>query len=307
MKDSRLIGNLMLTGAALIWGCAFVAQSVGMDYMGPFTFQTVRSFIGALSLLPVIAFRRRSAARQGSSAALTTRERKTLLWGGALCGLIVAVATGLQQVALVHSSAGKAGFLTALYIILVPLAGHLMGRKARPLLWLCVLVAAAGLYLLTIRGGFTIAPSDLLLILCAVVFTGHILVVDHISPQVPGMELCALQFFICGLISAVPMLLFETPRLSQLTSGWLPLLYAGILSSGVAYTLQILGRSAPPHRGLAADEPGSGVAVLAGWCWADAEPSGSPRLPDDVRRHPACAAGRNARQRFRLPGPPQQG
>lgn len=237
MREGRLIGNLMLTCAALIWGCAFVAQSVGMDYMGPFTFQTVRSLVGALSLLPVIYLRRRA-----KPAPLAPRQKKILLWGGALCGLIVAVATGLQQVALIHSSAGKAGFLTALYIILVPLAGQLMGKKARPLLWLCVLIAAVGLYLLSIGEGFTIAPADLLLILCAFVFTGHILLVDHISPHVPGVELCAIQFLICGLISAVPMALFETPAVSQLRQGWIPILYAGVLSSGVAYTLQILGQ-----------------------------------------------------------------
>lgn len=242
MRKSSLVGNLMLAFAALIWGCAFVAQSVGMDYMGPFTFQTVRSLVGAASLLPLIVYRRHRARKAGGRVKLAPAQRRTLLLAGLLCGLVVAVGTNLQQYGLQFTTAGKAGFLTALYILLVPLAGYFMGKPPRPLLWLCIALAALGLYLLSVQEGFSIGLGDLLLILCAIVFTGHILLVDHFAPKVPGVELCSLQFLVSALVSAIPMLLFETPRWADILRGWLPILYAGLLSSGLGYSLQILGQ-----------------------------------------------------------------
>ena len=140
------------------------------------------------------------------------------------------------------TTAGKAGFLTALYILLVPLAGALGGRRPRPLMWLCIALAALGLYLLSVKEGFVIETADLLLILCAAVFTGHILLVDHFSPRVSGLQLSALQFLVAGAISLVPMLIAESPSWQGLRAGWIPVAYTGILSSGVAYTLQIIGQ-----------------------------------------------------------------
>lgn len=242
MRRSSLIGNLMLALAALIWGCAFVAQSMGMDYVGPFTFQTVRSLVGAASLLPLIYFRRLRLKRSGQSRKLSPAQRRDLLVAGLLCGLVVALGTNLQQYGLQFTTAGKAGFLTALYILLVPLAGYFMRKPPRPLLWLCIGLAAAGLYLLSVQEGFSIGLGDLLLILCAFVFTGHILLVDHFAPRVPGVELCSLQFLVSAAVSAIPMLLFETPRIADILRGWLPILYAGMLSSGLGYSLQILGQ-----------------------------------------------------------------
>lgn len=242
MKRSALIGNSFLFTAALIWGCAFVAQSMGMDFMGPYTFQAVRSFIGVAVLVPAIAVRNAWSKKRGNYVKPGHADRRVLLLGGLACGTLLSIASNLQQVALQYTTAGKAGFLTALYILLVPVAGMFAGRKTSPLIWLCILFAAFGLWLLSVKDGFSIALPDLLLILCALVFTGHILLVDHFSPKVSGLQLSSLQFLVAGILSSVMMLAFEQPKWQGIVSGWAPVLYAGALSSGVAYTLQILGQ-----------------------------------------------------------------
>lgn len=242
MRKSPWLGNLLLLLAALIWGCAFVAQSMGNEHVGPFTFQASRSLLGAAVLFPFAWLRIGAAKRKGAWQPPSPRSRRMLLWGGVACGVLLAVAMNLQQVALVESTAGKAGFLTALYILFVPLAGYFVGKSPRPALWLCILLAAVGLYLLSVQEGFTIARSDWLLILCAVVFTIHILVVDRVSPHVSGVQLSAVQFLVAGVLSLVLVILFEKPTLSALMGAWAPILYTGVLSSGVAYTLQIVGQ-----------------------------------------------------------------
>ena len=242
MKQSHLTGNLLLLLAALVWGCSFVAQSVGMDHVGPFTFQATRSLLGAASLAPIMLLQNARTRRQGKDPRLSPQARNTLLLGGLLCGLVLTVAVNLQQMAMRETGAGKAGFLTTLYILFVPIAGMLLGKRPPLLLWVCIVIAGAGLYLLSVQEGFVIAPSDLMLIACAVVFTVHIMLVDHFSPQVPGVWLSCLQFLVVGVISAVPALLFERPQPASLLRAWAPLLYAGVMSSGVGYTLQILGQ-----------------------------------------------------------------
>lgn len=239
-KQAR--GNLYLLCASFIWGTAFVAQSVGMEYVGPFTFVAVRSFIAALSLFLVSLLQKRRIRQRGLPTKLRPEQKRSLLRGSLFCGLLLTVGSTLQQIGMLHTTVGKAGFLTALYILLVPLAGMLMGRRPRPALWLAIALAVAGLYLLSIRGDFSIGGADLLIILCAVVFTAHILMVDHYSPRVSGVSFSLLQFLIMGLLAAVPMLLYEKPRLSDILRAWLPLLYAGVLSSAVANTLQIVAQ-----------------------------------------------------------------
>ncbi len=235
-------GSLLLLLASFIWGTAFVAQSVGMEHVGPFTFMAVRSFIGSLSLLPVILLQSRRRRAKDEGRPMSAEQKRSLLRGGLVCGLVLAVAANLQQAGLKYTSVGKAGFLTALYILLVPLAGMLAGKRQRPALWLAIGLAAAGLYLLSIKGDFSINGADLLLILSAFVFTAHILAVDHYSPRVSGVALSCLQFLVAGTLSLIPMFLFEQPSLPAISQAWLPLLYAGVLSSGVAYTLQIVGQ-----------------------------------------------------------------
>ena len=211
-------GNLLLLLASLIWGTAFVAQSVGMEHIGPFTFMAARSIIGALSLVPVILLQNARKKHLGQPLKMSAESKRSLLRGGILCGLLLTVAANLQQAALLYTTTGKAGFLTALYILLVPIAGIFMGRRVVPAVWLAIAVAAIGLYLLSVQSSLTIDPADLLLIACAFVFTGHILAVDHYSPKVSGVALSCLQFLVAGLLSSVMVFLFESPSVPALLS-----------------------------------------------------------------------------------------
>ncbi len=257
--NHKLKYNFLLMLAALIWGSAFVAQSVGMDYLGPFTFNCVRSFMGSLVLLPVIWFMDRQKKSEGTASAETeeiktgrekadnpaaegtkAQRRKVLLTGGLCCGVILTGSTSLQQIGIQFTSAGKAGFITALYILIVPLLGLLLGKKVGIKTWIGVALAVVGMYLLCVKEGLSISYGDFMVLLCAFVFSLHILAVDYFSPKVDGIRLSCIQFFVCGCISIFPMMLYEHPELSQILQAWLPLAYAGILSSGVAYTLQIV-------------------------------------------------------------------
>ena len=248
MQKNSVKNTGMLFLAALIWGFAFVAQSAGMEYVGPFTFNAVRCTIGAIVLVPVaLLFKPDNSAlekaenRNTGSTWLT--RNKTLLLGGTLCGIFLGVATNLQQIGIMTTSVGKAGFLTALYIVLVPIAGLFFKKKCGVAVWIGVVCSFAGLYLLCMtEGSFQLATGDLLLLGCAVVFTGHILVIDYFAPKVNGVWMSCIQFLVAGIISAVPMLFTETPTWESIFAAKLPILYAGVMSCGVAYTLQILGQ-----------------------------------------------------------------
>lgn len=247
--SKKLRGNLMLLLTALIWGSSFVAQRTGMDYIGPFTFNGIRSFIGGLALIPVILLmsgKRSPNSEEDPEKDLSDeqkrKERKTLLIGGIVCGVVLFAAGSLQQIGLVYTTAGKAGFITALYIVLVPVMGVFIGKKVKPILWLCVAMAVAGLYLLCIKEGFSLSKGDFLVLLCAFGFTLHILVIDYFSPKTDGVKMSCIQFFVCGAISIVPMIAMETVVLSDILACWLPLLYAGVLSCGIGYTLQIVAQ-----------------------------------------------------------------
>lgn len=234
--SNRLRANLMLLTTALIWGVAFVAQSVGMDYIGPFTFNCVRSLLGGLVLLPCIFLLDRLDG--GKTAA----QKKWPVLGGVCCGVVLAVASSLQQIGIAHTSVGKAGFITALYIVIVPLLGLLGGKRVGGRIWAAVALAVAGMYLLCITESFTIGLGDLLVLLCAFCFSIHILVIDHFSPNVDGVRMSCIQFFVAGALSLVCMFLFETPSVPAILSAWAPILYAGLLSCGVAYTLQVVAQ-----------------------------------------------------------------
>lgn len=258
-------GALLLTLTALIWGTAFVAQSLGMDYLGPFTFNGVRNFVAAVGLLPVIAFLRR---RQGEAEArgAAGNSRKTLWVGGVLCGLALGVASSLQQIGIQFTTVGKAGFLTALYIVIVPLLGLLLKKRVALPVWVSVVIAAAGTYLLSIQEDFTIAAGDLFVILCAVCFSVHILLVDRFSPSVNGVELSCIQFLVAGVFSTIVAFLVETPNVQDILRSWGPILYTGLISSGVGYTLQILGqKDTPPAVASLIMSLESVFAALSGW------------------------------------------
>lgn len=248
--NKKLRGNLMLLLTAIIWGSSFVAQRAGMDYIEPFTFNGIRSIIGGLVLIPVIfllAKLDRKAEDEGPEKKQLTEEekkteRKVLLIGGLCCGIALFVASSLQQIGVAYTTAGKAGFITALYVILVPIMGLFLGKKVRPIVWLCLVFFVIGLYLLCMKGSFAISKGDFLVLLCACFFAVHILVIDYFSPKTDGVKLSCIQFLVCGIISLVPMFAVETPVLARIFDCWLPILYAGVLSCGVAYTLQVVAQ-----------------------------------------------------------------
>ena len=230
----------MLLLAALIWGTAFVAQSVGMDYVGPFTFGAVRNLIGGLFLIPCIFLLKKMGVTKSEERKVY--DRKTLLKGGLCCGVALAIASSLQQIGLQYTSVGKGGFITALYVVIVPICGLFFHKKVPLPVWGCVALSLVGMYLLCVSGSSALNVGDILMFFSAIAYTGHILIIDHFSPKVHGVKLSCLQFLICGVICAVPMLLLEHPQVQLILNAWLPILYAGILSSGVAYTLQIIGQ-----------------------------------------------------------------
>lgn len=251
IKNKTLVFRyLALLLAAVIWGSAFVAQSVGMDYMGPFTFSAIRNVIGSIVLIPVILIIDKNRRRKGEplyaedGSVLTPSEYyKNTVKGGVICGIILCLASNLQQIALISVPAGKAGFITALYVILVPVCGLFLHKKVSALTWVAVILSVIGLYLLSIKpGAFTISTAEVLLFLCAFGFTAHILTVDHIVVRANPVMMSSIQFAVCGIISLILMFIFENPTLDGIMGAIVPILYAGVLSSGGAYTLQIVGQ-----------------------------------------------------------------
>lgn len=240
---SQLKGNLMLLICALIWGSAFVAQSVGMDHVGPFTFQAVRSLIGGAVLIPVILIFDLIGKKRGDKKPPEEKgDRKTLIAGGVICGAVLCAASCFQQFGIaIDASAGDAGFITALYILIVPVIRMIFGKKVGYKTWLGVALALLGLYLLTEKfGGFT--KGCLMVLISAFIFAVHILVVDRFAPVTDGIKLSCIQFFVSAAISGILMFIFESPSFSDIWAAKGSILYAGAMSSGVAYTLQILGQ-----------------------------------------------------------------
>lgn len=264
-RNSKTIrSSLLLLLTAIIWGVAFVAQSIGMDYVGGFTFSGVRFLIGGTILLPVCLFLQK---KQGDGSLLEALKEPTLLRGGITCGVLLCLASNFQQFGIKYTTVGKAGFITALYIILVPIFGLFLKKKTGPFIWAAVVLALIGLYLLCIKDRFILSKGDILVMICAVLFSFQILSVDHYSPLVKsGACLAMIQFFVCGALSCIPALIFESPGPSQILAAWKPILYAGVMSSGVAYTLQIIAqKDLDPTVASLIMSLESSVSLLAGW------------------------------------------
>ena len=265
-ETRQLRGGAMLMLTALIWGTAFVAQSVGMDYLGPCAFTATRNFIGCVALLPVIALASRLRSGAQPEEAAPAPGKKALFGWGAACGLLLGGATLLQQAGMQTASAGKAGFLTALYIVIVPVLGIFLGRRPGLKVWIGVVLALVGAYLLSVKGGAGIASGDLLVIASAVVFSLHILVIDSVPAGVDGVRLSCVQFLVAGVFALVLALFLESFTWRGILSAWVPLLYTGVVSSGVGYTLQILGqRTVNPTVACLILSLESVFAALAGW------------------------------------------
>lgn len=258
MKKKQLGNSLLLLLTATIWGSAFVAQSVGMEHVGPFTFTFSRSIIGGIVLLPCILLL--GKWKKGFAT-------KTEWLGGICCGIALCAASNFQQVGIQFTTVGKAGFITALYVVLVPIFGLFLKKRVPILIWGCVGLSVAGLYLLCMpAGAFTLALGDLLVLICAVLFTVHILVIDYFSPKGDGVVISCIQFFTCGILSGIPMLFFENPSVGNMVDAKWSILYAGVLSSGVAYTLQVVAqKNVNPTVASLIMCLESVVAVLAGW------------------------------------------
>lgn len=259
MDGLKIKNSLLLLLTAAIWGVAFVAQSVGMDYVGPLTFNCVRSLLGGAVLIPCIWLLGRLEGNHDTRESVRTfaekkNETKELLIGGVSCGLLLCAASNFQQFGIMYTSVGKAGFITACYIIIVPILGIFLQRKCGISVWLGVVFALTGLYFLCIKGNVStveaerfiswlpVGKGELLLMICALLFSLHILVIDHFTVRVDGVKMSCIQFFVCGIISGIGMFLTEDAQISAILTAWQPVLYAGVMSCGVAYTLQIVGQ-----------------------------------------------------------------
>ena len=244
MKHNQVRQVVFPILAAFIWGTAFVAQDMCADSIGTFTFNATRYFIAVLALLVVILIKDSLAKDKPSLSPIQKKAANKQLWlGGLCCGTALAVASNFQQAGMVAGTdSGKAGFLTALYVVLVPLFGLFFKRKVNLSTWIAVVLSVVALYLLCIKGEFSLAPGDLLILVCAVCFAVHILVIDHFTAYCDGVKLSCIQFLFAGIISAICMFIFETVDFAAIWSCTLPLLYVGIFSCGVGYTLQILAQ-----------------------------------------------------------------
>lgn len=255
--------SMILFMAATVWGVAFVAQSVGMDYVGPYTFIAVRNVVALVVLVPCTVFMHTDRERKY----VQKENKKALAIGGVCCGLCLFTASTLQQFGVKYTTVGKAGFITAMYLILVPVFGIFLKKKTGMRVWIAVGLASLGLYLLCItKGDFRLQKGDLYMLGCAAVFAVHILVVDHFSPLVDGVKLSCVQTFTNAVLGTIMMLLLEQPHWSDIFAAWLPILYAGVLSSGVGYTFQIIGQKGmnPTAASLILSLE-SVISVLAGW------------------------------------------
>ena len=260
VKTHKLRNTFFLFLTAMIWGAAFVAQSVSMDYIGPFTFICLRSVIGGLFLIPVIivldGIRKKSQNESANVVSsentlhnIETEEKQRLSWknkqlieGGIVCGIFLFFANCFQQTGIQYTTVGKAGFITTFYIIIVPLIGLFFKKYCGILTWIGVVIALAGLYFLCITQKLTIQRGDALILCCSVLYAGQILAIDHYNPFVDGVKMSCIQFLTGGILGAVFMLLFENPSIAMILSAAGPILYTGIMSTGVGYTLQIVGQ-----------------------------------------------------------------
>ena len=266
-KHSKNFILLFLT--ALIWGVAFVAQSVAMDYIGPYTFNAVRSLLGGIVLVPCVFLfgqKKKTVKDEDPSKGTAVDRPGDMITGGLLCGIMLFLSTTLQQVGIQYTTVAKAGFITALYIILVPILGIFLKKRVSFQIWISVVIAIIGLYLLCMKGSFYLGQGDFLVLLCSLCFALHILVIDHFTDKVNGVKLSCIQFFVSGLLSSILMFLFEAPAISAIFSAWLPIVYGGVFSSGIAYTLQIIGqKGTDPTIASLILSLESVVSVLAGW------------------------------------------
>jgi len=255
-------GLLLIT--AIIWGLAFAAQRVGMDYIGPFTYNGVRFILGAFSIAPLLIYFNKKRKEPGQ--VLPNRNNKKLFLYGALAGSFLFLGASLQQVGIVYTTAGKAGFITGMYVVIVPFLGIFLGHKTGVSRWIGASLSIVGLYLLSIRGGFSISKGDFLVFLSAFFWASHVIAMAIISPKVDTLKLAAIQYLFCGILSLITAFIFETVAVHTILKAWLPIFYGSFFSVGIAYTLQIFAQKEahPAHAAIILSLEGV-FAVVGGW------------------------------------------
>ena len=234
VKNQKLKGNLMMLLTAFLWGLSFISQSKGVENLSPVAFNGIRSVLGGIVLLPVIFFFRPKE-----------KINKDLILGGVVCGVFLCLASTVQSVGMsLGTSPGKAGFITALYMIIVPIVGFFIGKKPTRTVCIAVIVAVIALYLMCIKKGEPIVIGDIWVLAASFLFTGHILAIDHFSPKADGVKLSCIQFFVCGILDLIWTFFFEMDNVSlkKITDSWIAIGYSGIFSCGVAYTLQMVAQ-----------------------------------------------------------------
>jgi drug/metabolite transporter (DMT)-like permease len=266
MNSQALKADLLMFIAAVIWGFAFVAQRQGMETMGPFLFNGVRFLIGVVALSPVVWFLSKKPQKTHKAEVST----KKLIFAGTVAGLLLFGGISCQQVGLQYTTAGKAGFITGLYIFFVPLIGLFLGQRTGSGTWLGATIALFGLYLLSIQEDFSIAEGDLLQLICAVFFAAHVLVIGYLAKRMDPLKLSLVQYLVCGFISLFIAVVIEVISWDMIVATTIPLLYAGIMSSGIAYTLQVVAQqhAHSSHAAIILSLEGA-FAVLGGWLLLD--------------------------------------
>lgn len=268
MHTATFKSDTILLTTAIIWGFAFVAQRVGMDYIGPFLFNGIRFALGCLVLLPFVA--RKYSGSNNCSARNNPGYVKSLVIGSAAAGLMLFGGASLQQVGLVYTTAGKAGFITGLYVVIVPLLALFWGQRTTAGTWTGAIFAAVGLYFLSMSQQFTIAFGDFLVLLCAVFFAAHVLIIGWLSPKMDSYRLAFIQYAACSLLSLAVAVAYEELSMKSVIQAAVPILYGGVMSVGVAYTLQVVGqrRAHPAHAAIILSLE-SVFAALGGWLLLD--------------------------------------
>jgi drug/metabolite transporter (DMT)-like permease len=266
MRNKNFLGTAQLLLAAFIWGSAFVAQSKGMDHIGPLTFASIRFLIGGVILIPLILIKRHSLKKSGEAVFFKNKDMRYTLLGGILCGILLTVASVLQQYGLLYTSVGKAGFITTLYVIMVPIFGVFMKKRIGFNIWFAVIIALVGLYLLCMTESLVLSVGDTLVFCCALAFTAQIVAVDIFVKRIDAILLSCMQFLVVGVVAGIPALFLENPNMDSIMLAAGPILYAGVLSSGVAFTLQVVAqRYTEPTLAAITMSFESVFAVLSGW------------------------------------------
>ncbi len=265
MKQGTVKADILLLLTATIWGFAFVAQRIGMDYVGPFTFNAVRFALGSFSLLPLIWILQKRQSKTDSQIS-SSQPKISILFGGILAGGALFAGASLQQAGLVYTTAGNAGFITGLYVVIVPLLGLFWRQRPRFGTWVGAFLAAIGLYFLSINEEFTISFGDLLVLISAFFWAGHVLLIGWLAPRTDSLKLASAQFAICSLLSFLTALAIETISLSSIWQAAVPILYGGLGSVGIAYTLQVIAQrdAHPAHSAIILSLEGL-FAAIGGW------------------------------------------